>query len=402
MNSPLSILLQLLLIIYLHRFASIVYGRPCGIRDEEFTVGVPHNFDDTIVEHPCFRTDAETPNGTTERVTLFTYVEVKIKLYRIASPIVGDMYFHRASDKSALRQKVQKIDNDLSSWFNGLPPELRLDNLSRRPDGVTADSNTGIFELQALTLQIAYDNILILLHRPLLSHTLNRPGRTLNTGTRTVPETDPGSHISTKQPELFDYSSQDKCWESAMRTSALGRYDSCLKSAKNTHAAAFLGINLLNAGMVLCVVALSKPLSEQAHTAKHAIGRIISLSRFLEGRAQLASQTSKLMRDLVRLILEKEMKAIIGEQEEKDKANLGGALHPEEQSAHRQDGSGPENRTSDIVSVPNDLVASGRSLPEHIPAGLPGGGSRQADGNYSSVLPNFNLQDGIHSLQQGM
>lgn len=119
---------------------------------------------DTDKEHATFHTDAPTPNGKMERVTHFSFVKFKIRLYTIASPIVGDMHFHRAPDTSTLRRRVQQIDHELSTWVDNLPPELRLDRLS---ESSAPSPTTPIFTKQALALQIAYYNILILLHRPL-------------------------------------------------------------------------------------------------------------------------------------------------------------------------------------------------------------------------------------------
>ena len=248
------------------------------------------------------------PDGTAEPVTTFAYLKYKLKLYQISSPIIGDLYFHRSHSVSALAVKVWGINQELVSWFNSLPPELKLEDVCRNPtEPVTP--NTKPFILQALALQIAYDNVQILLHRPLLSHNLrsfktnegaNEHGYSVLDGKR-----------SAQDVHQILASSRDHCWDSAVRSSKLGQYQQCLATARESHAAAFLGINLFTAGMVLCVVALSRLLSSQAQMAKQAVAQIISLSRFLSGRVLLSEQTTKILKDLVRLIGDKEIKAMI-------------------------------------------------------------------------------------------
>lgn len=257
------------------------------------------------------------PDGTIEAVTTFSYMKYKFKLYELSSPIVDDLYFHRSPSVSALAAKVSRINKELMDWLDSIPPELRLENLCRDPnEPVTA--STRPFMLQALALQVAYDNVQILLHRPLLSQdlrnfksdsALSESNGEKYTLERSGPFND--SQRSAQDVHQILVSSRDHCWDSAIRSSRLGRYQQCLVSARESHAAAFLGINLFTAGMVLCVVALSQPLSGQAQMAKQGVSRIMVLSRFLSGKALLSAQTTKILRDLIRLIGEKEIKAML-------------------------------------------------------------------------------------------
>ncbi|KIX04251.1 uncharacterized protein Z518_07805 [Rhinocladiella mackenziei CBS 650.93] len=299
------------------RFAATIFGRPCGIPNGEIDVKIPENIGDTTTQHPNFRSTAAMPDGTIEPVTTFSYMKYKFKLYQISSPIIGDLYFHRSPSVSALAAKVSRINDELVNWFNVLPPELKLEELCRNPVE-PATPSTRPFMLQALALQIAYDNVQILLHRPLLSQDL----RSFKVGSRPLEPDEikypselnnPRHESQTAYPDVHQIllSSRDKCWDSAIRSSKLGKYHQCLVSARESHAAAFLGINLFTAGMVLCVVALSRPLSAQAQMAKQAIARIMSLSRFLSGKVLLSAQTTKILKDLVRLIGEKEIKAML-------------------------------------------------------------------------------------------
>ncbi|KAJ5736040.1 uncharacterized protein N7483_001165 [Penicillium malachiteum] len=291
------------------RFASIVYGKPCSIQREGIDVKMPQNLGDTTIQHPHFHSVASMPDGTTESVTSFTYVKFKIQLYQLASPIVADVYFHRNSDPSILAARVMKIDRQLRTWFTSLPPELKLQELCRQGMKETPQ-NARIFMLQALALQLAYDNVKILLHRPSLSQ--NILNMTPGPAEENSPQNRDGQSFTyTREAQGALLTSRDNCWESAIQSSRLGIYGQCLEYARETHAAAFLGINLFTASMVLCVFALSNPISTQAQLAKQAVTRVMSLSRFLANRSILSGQTNLVLRDLVNLILEKERKVML-------------------------------------------------------------------------------------------
>jgi hypothetical protein len=284
------------------------------------------NIDDTTARHPTFMS-LEIVDGTTYAVTIFSYQRYKFKLYQIASRIMAELYLYNSSDLSTAGKKTEMFNEELTSWYEGLPSELRYAG-----NGSELHSNTGaldgetkvVFELQALALQLAYDNIQILLHRPFLqystiTHETTRP---------------PGACSSTSgmhTPDVRGFSSQEnvilakgkaQCLESALRTSKIRV--STVEAAKHTHASSYIGIHMFTAGMVLSIVALSQPLSDAANEAKSAIARIVSANAAMENKALLSAQSEEVMRNLMRLILEKEMEVIFS-------------------SARRQEG--PKNRS---------------------------------------------------------
>jgi hypothetical protein len=365
---------------------------------------------DTDVQHPDFRSTATMPDGSVEPVTTFAYVKYKIKLYQISSPIIGDLYFHRNSTVTELATKVSRINEELLSFCRNLPPELKLDELCRNPNE-TVTASTRPFMLQALALQIAYDNVQILLHRPLLSqdlrdykarsqasglkhsgYSLGADSAALRTGI-----------VSSPDVHQILISSRDHCWDSAIRSSMLGKYKSCLVSARESHAAAFLGINLFTAGMVLCVVALSRPLSSQAQTAKQAVARIMSLSRFLSGRALLSAQTTKILKDLVRLIGEKEIKAMLSGSEGLENVNHGQQtpLASTNTAPSAEATPGPMEDTRDYSNQSADTQTP---LPMQQQADVSNlnQDSSYLDGYDFSGFENMDFNNGINTLQQGM
>jgi hypothetical protein len=106
--------------------------------------------------------------------------------------------------------------------------------------------------------------------------------------------------------------SKNQCWESAIRTSELAQYESRIRAALGSYGATYMGMHLFTAGMMLSVVALADPMSDKVLDAKHALARIIHMTRGLECESILASQSSAILEELVRLILSKEMEAILG------------------------------------------------------------------------------------------
>lgn len=347
------------------------------------------------------------PDGMVEPVTTFAYMKYKFKLYQISSPIIGDLYFHRSSSVSELATKVHRINEELLTWFNALPPELKLEELCRNP-GEPVTPSTRPFILQALALQIAYDNVQILLHRPLLSQDL----RTFKNGSEGIESNGqdyplgrtgsyPEDQLSSQDIHQILVSSRDRCFESAIRSSKLGRYHQCLVTARDSHAAAFLGINLFTAGMVLCVIALARPLSSQAQMAKQAIARIMSLSRFLSGKALLSAQTTKILNDLVRLIGEKEIKAMLSASDMVENVPIPKDLRPTELAISKEPLPEPSfgspnypqsaNGTRTPLQIDGDLgAAAGMNLEQMF-----------MDNFDFSGLENMDFTNGITSLQQG-
>jgi hypothetical protein len=293
------------------RFASIVYGHPCGIREGDFEVSEPSDLDDTCSKGLASSTPRP-PEGGNEAVTTFTYVTCKIELYRLSSPIMTELYTKKSSHHHASRI-IHDIDKCLTQWHTRLPKELQLDIAQTQREQPPLRPQQKTLALQALALQIAYDNILILLHRPLLHKTKPAEGldqfRTpspLPFAGQEVPTSTVPSACWTMLHSANDISTQ-RCLESALRSASLCDLKRYLAVASNTHASAYFGINLFTAGMILSTVALSRPLSLVAQQAKKAIRKILITSNAFKDDTPIARQTHRILGELVKLILEKEL-----------------------------------------------------------------------------------------------
>ncbi|KAG8355475.1 hypothetical protein FVEN_g6729 [Fusarium venenatum] len=304
-------------------FYSIIFGRPRSIRDEESHVAMVRNLEDTAARHPSFNS-TESVGESIYPVTIFSYQRYKFVLYTIAARVMRDIYFENSSTSlTSVLHTIRSICRDLESWFQSLPPELKhpSDNDSEfvmQQDQDPLTSNTvRIFRLQAMALQLAYDNIQILLHRPLLQLPLGlcSPSHVVHGMRSTDASNVKGKTANKPNPCAVDSAtlalSKTQCYKSAVRTACLNA--SIVKEARHTHAASYIGIQLFTAGMVLSIVALSAPLSSEAQQAKRAIGRIVSTTASIGNKTLLSTQSQKILRELVRLILEKEMNSIFAE-----------------------------------------------------------------------------------------
>lgn len=389
------------------RFAATTFGKPCGLPLEDIEVKIPEVIGDKTVQHPHFKSTATMPDGSVEPVTTFSYVKYKLKFYQISSSIIGDLYFHRNPNVIELAAKVSRIHEELVGFHNSLPPELKLEELCSTPDEpVTPETRP--FILQALALQVAYDNVQILLHRPLLSQDLQHfkdDKSSISDGQLNTGATGRSHSPSSRDIHQVLLSSRDHCWESAIRSSNLGNYQQCLRSARESHAAAFLGINLFTAGMVLCVIALSRPLSSQAQIAKQAVARIMALSRFLAGRVLLSAQTTKVLKDLVRLIGDKEVDAILSGSEVFENATTTTRAVPKNSMGRPKifsaDTSAPvsaeENAVNQLMDLQSQFQVEQQQTGSNAVAPEPPNST-----NFDfSGLENLDFNNGLFTLQQG-
>lgn len=191
-------------------------------------------------------------------------------------------------------ESVQSIHAQLMLWQRQLPENLRLE---RYKDKTTLQAPS-LFQMQALALQLTYDNIQIILHRSLAFGS----GSQVSNKDRS-PDDLPRSALSRKQ--LF---------ESALRTSELNDYSHVLHVCGKTHAAMHVGICLFTAGVVLCAFAISEPLSATSEAAKNGVMNILRFQHDpILNEHLLSAQSVKILEDLVTVLLRSEHRVIRGD-----------------------------------------------------------------------------------------
>ncbi|KPI34413.1 uncharacterized protein AB675_3872 [Cyphellophora attinorum] len=285
-------------------YGALTYGTTNSIQHSKCQVELPQNIDDTLETCPGIGSYEVMEDGSSRRVTTLSYQRFKFRLYCIAEPIMKDVYFNDRRSVREVVNRIQAINAQLLEWQDSVPPELDLKNVSRHSLTHSRQYRSlRVFQVQALALQLAYDNIQLVLHRTLLFHikgSLFRPP--LN-----MPET--MDEISEDVRRLSSIS-KDICWKAATRTSCIDRFPDVLKQSRNCHVGGYTGVQTFTAGFVLGIFALSQPLSTQAQEAKRAIGRLIKMPRLFGYRTAISDQTENILQRLLRVILDQEMRLL--------------------------------------------------------------------------------------------
>ncbi|KAI2941479.1 transcriptional regulator family: Fungal Specific TF [Aspergillus niger] len=252
------------------KYAAVAFGRPCTVDDSNCEVASISDI--KIYGHE------ETRQGP-----LLEYHQWKFKLYRIVGPLLS-----RRLQANRL-ESLTAIHTQLSSWKNELPDKLRLETYKDDPK-----SESRIPEMQALVLQLTYDNLQIILHRS-AAFACNERGFHSNS--------DATPHNSSREQLL----------ESALRTSKLHQHAQLLQSCRKTHAVMHIGICLFTAGVVLCAIALAQPLSIASQKAKEGVMRILRLQEdSVSSQHLLSIQSVQILRDLVTVVMRSEERVILG------------------------------------------------------------------------------------------
>lgn len=302
------------------RFASITYGRPLGINDKDCNLEMPSD----VLENPQFAIHG----SQAEAICYSTYQRELNRLYLIASPaleaIFGSRTF-RSSEQLAgdsYFTLVKHATKKLEQWRLSLPSHLTLDlKKDFLPDG-QASSRT--YALQSLSLQLTYDNVLIVLHRPLLARqvhhlsTMNKhsPAEvTANSPTyRSITSAHSAGHSGSYFDTVFSdtrVTSSELWMDAAVRTSKITELPVLVRLATESHLVAFLAINLFHAAIVLAVLALSEPLSDTAQEVKRTITRIFRVQDLIGKRSALSKQSTIVLKNVVALLLRRESEAML-------------------------------------------------------------------------------------------
>ncbi|KAI4620075.1 hypothetical protein J4E89_004360 [Alternaria sp. Ai002NY15] len=302
------------------RFASITYGRPIGINEKDCNTHHPID----VCESPYFR--GTNPPEADLTICYSSYQRELNKLYLIASPIIETIFGMRAVGPNErpsgpqYTDQITDVTEKLWAWRRRLPPHLLLDMAA---DCSMDQSRTArVHQLQALSLQLTFDNLLIIFNRPLIAKQVDHL-------IRTQPESGHGNALSpasltnTESPfhavhgssplNRSHMSSTEQWWDAALRTSKVTELPRLSQLATDSHLVAFLAINLFNSAIVMAVLALSDPLSDRAQEVKRTITRIFRLQELLGKKTQLSMQSNAVLKDVIQMLLRREADAIFGE-----------------------------------------------------------------------------------------
>lgn len=219
-----------------------------------------------------------------------------------------------------LMASVTSLDQRLREWHAGLPLQLRpasltdantgsVESPSRIDDGVVLSKKTfenHLFQLQALSLKVAYENAKILIHRPLLSY------RMVVTPTKAATATIPGTSDTCQ-------SSIQVCRDAALEISNIGSLP-VFQGIADTYAVSFVSLHLLTAAIALSILTTLNPLTQESHDCKMGIRRLMEMQSRLSARSIVAEQGLGILKKLMSLVLTKEMKEMLDFSRPKDDA----------------------------------------------------------------------------------
>ncbi|CAI6088065.1 unnamed protein product [Clonostachys chloroleuca] len=282
-------------------FASQIYGRPASL-DAAFSDLLPlKEVDDTAID---ISNAPEIPDRAGGEVIALTFHWLKYKLYNIIRATLSKFRLLRLHTPMTVQElqhliaAVQDIDAQLESWRRSLPSLLDSENMSddfpedtspqveSSGQGTRCSRDLRKVTLQAYLLQITYDAATILAHRPLLEYRVSFAYR---------------QNISKSIAESVSRSF-DVAVKAALRISRIP-----IMEFKNEFCMAFIFVHLFTAGVILCIPPTSHPNSNTSQEAREGVFRIIRGAKALRQHSQIARHTEKLLSDLLRLSLHREV-----------------------------------------------------------------------------------------------
>ncbi|KAF7591047.1 hypothetical protein BBP40_002007 [Aspergillus hancockii] len=303
-------------------FCSMAYGYPLSIRDSDCDVEPL----DPSFNSPNGQSHLSFDEPLTGEATLLSYKYFMSKLSVITKDALTELYnirldsaedsqlHHSASNPRRVIEKVQNIDSKLRQWHAEVPVKLLWEARSPQdpsyssPEEVDRDIGASgpafenhIYQLQALTLKLAYENVKILVHRPLLSYKVVTQSSNSDTGNYPEPAL---NHVSPF------YSSLQTCRAAAISISEIS-FHPVLDLISETYAVAFVSIHTFTAGVTLGILSSIEPLGPHSRDAKLGLHRLMSILEKLKDRSILAAQGLEILQRLTKLVVDKELNAIL-------------------------------------------------------------------------------------------
>ncbi|KAI1022902.1 hypothetical protein LB503_000020 [Fusarium chuoi] len=275
-------------------FCSMLYGFPLGFSDDDCNVEPLDPYD---------KYSGSTKNSRqTMAPSLLFYKCAMSRLSAIVKSALVELYGTRHGDrkrKDSLKgifDKFAVLNERLQEWYGNLAPKLKFDShaslsdvqVTRNRERTGQEFESHLFRLQALSLNLAYENAKILIHRPLLSFRL-----ATSTSTNTAnSNTDP-----------FRLAMQE-CKEAALQISEVASTPYLLE-ASETYAVAVVSLHLLTAGVTLCISITVDPFVSNSAEAISGIRQLMQVQDLLKDRSIVAAQSLDITKRLMGLVMAK-------------------------------------------------------------------------------------------------
>ncbi|KAH6972930.1 fungal-specific transcription factor domain-containing protein [Ilyonectria sp. MPI-CAGE-AT-0026] len=372
-------------------FIAVNCGRPSLINQTHWETKMLRNIDDTQIRCPGFDSTELLEDDSRQDVTILSYQMHKFNIYKIMFDIMEIFYRQKATPIQHIVDQAKSIRERLAAWKANIPPELTLSSF--KPDRVELEANgmIEVFKVQALSLELHYYNAQIILYRPFLTYNsarhvdMNKPSTPIHSSE--IPRAVEGTAVKEIDLEFYQMC-RSECWEAAMKTTKIRDYQDILRWAGRTPVAPFIGIHCFTAGAVLCLFALSCPLTATAQESKRALGKLVTMPQLLNSPTTLSKQSANIMKDLLQLILTEEMKVLTsGRLDHMDSPELSresaetiaqssqsldvlAASRPRESPYPTQSSRGATNdgRLSSSITATEDITGASRTRNEgHVP-----------------------------------
>lgn len=288
--------------------------------------------------------------------------------------------------------RIVEVTGRVWTWRQQLPSHLRLDLGS--DCGSDQPPTTNVHRLQALSLQLTFDSLLIIFYRPLLAQQVNHLIRNQSQAETVYAHASSPSGMSDTTSSPFfttsatsplsraQISSTEQWWDAALRTSKVTEMPQLAQLATDSHLVAFLAINLFNSAIVMAVLALSDPLSDRAQQVKRIITRIFRLQEVLGKKTQLSVQSNNVLKDVIHMLLRREADAMLTPIIASDSQTL-----PDSNSTSTE-------QLANLMTVEETL-----RLPMQLPLGV--SNSHQSRRQQSTADRAMRLNESLASVQQG-
>jgi hypothetical protein len=227
------------------------------------------------------------------------------------------MYFQADQDVDNTMDQVQQIHRLLLQWESQIPPELRATSFASHSVALEHDPIFRIFALQAFTLQAAYENMQLLLHRPFIP---------LPSKLQAQDPPDKGvksSALVARHADEFITTSRNQCWISAMRMTDVDCVHGLLNILERTTPYTQWVSYAFNGGVMLAILALTSIGSNRTPLCKQALARLIKALQRGTTKLEMCEQVCRILTKLLHLIAAEEVKVMLN-------ASTEGAVHEED------------------------------------------------------------------------
>ncbi|KIY03482.1 uncharacterized protein Z520_00173 [Fonsecaea multimorphosa CBS 102226] len=242
------------------KYAAVAFGLPCGIDDSD--CDVPEINDSDIVTRP------RPASHSDHSPSPLTYHKLKGRLYRIMGPFLG-----RKRQTNQLRGLLE-VRRELTEWHTSVPDWLKCSG----EDGPGFDDRPIQLQVQAIALQLAYDNLQMVLFRQAVFP-------------KNVREDQGIRH--------YRADGIGQLSQSATRTASISTLAASRLICRSSHAAMHVAICSFTAGVILCLMIASQPNNPEKSTWLASLKKIINLFEdFPSQNYRLATQSLGVLKAL--------------------------------------------------------------------------------------------------------